>query len=125
MGRPLNIYVVDDSAVQTDIAKALLEKAGHAVTVNRSSAEALRDIPLRRPDCVLMDIMMPEIDGYDLCRRIRAMPELAETKVFMMSTKAFPSSESGRPNLGRAAISPSPSIPPPSCTSSSGSWPTP
>ena len=90
MGRPLNIYVVDDSVVQTDIAKALLEKAGHAVTVNRSSAEALRDIPAKRPDCVLMDIMMPEIDGYDLCRRIRSMPELAETKVFMMSTKAFP-----------------------------------
>jgi phosphoribosyl 1,2-cyclic phosphodiesterase/CheY-like chemotaxis protein len=89
MGRPLSIYVVDDSAVQTDIAKALLEKAGHVVTVNRSSAEALRDIPAKRPDCVLMDIMMPEIDGYDLCRRIRSMPELAQTKVLMMSTKAY------------------------------------
>ena len=42
MSRPLNIYVVDDSPVQTEIAKALLEKAGHVVTVNRSSAEALR-----------------------------------------------------------------------------------
>ena len=100
MGRPLNIYVVDDSAVQTDIAKALLEKAGHAVTVNRSSVEALRDIPVRRPDCVLMDIMMPEIDGYDLCRRLRSMPELAETKVFMMSTKAFPFERKRAAELG-------------------------
>jgi len=90
MGRPLKIYVVDDSPVQTEIVKALLEKAGHLVTTNRSSADALRDIPVKRPDCVLMDIMMPEIDGYDLCRRIRSMPELADTKVFMMSTKAFP-----------------------------------
>ena len=49
MGRPLNIYVVDDSAVQTDIAKALLEKAGHVVTTNRSSADALREIVHQSP----------------------------------------------------------------------------
>ncbi len=90
MGTPLKVYIVDDSAVQTDIAKALLEKAGHAVTINRSSADALRDIPARRPDCVLMDIMMPEIDGYELCRRLRSMPDLAHTKLLMMSTKAYP-----------------------------------
>jgi CheY-like chemotaxis protein/phosphoribosyl 1,2-cyclic phosphodiesterase len=90
MGKSLTIYIVDDSAVQTEIAKALLEKAGHAVTTNRSSADALRDIPSRRPDCVLMDIMMPEIDGYELCRRLRAMPDLARTKLLMMSTKAYP-----------------------------------
>jgi phosphoribosyl 1,2-cyclic phosphodiesterase/ActR/RegA family two-component response regulator len=90
MGKPLSIYIVDDSAVQTEIAKALLEKAGHAVITNRSSADALRDIPARRPDCVLMDIMMPEIDGYELCRRLRAMPGLAHTTLLVMSTKAYP-----------------------------------
>ncbi len=90
MGKQLSIYVVDDSAVQTEIAKALLEKAGHSVITNRSSADALRDIQAKRPDCVLMDIMMPELDGYELCRRLRAMPELGPTKLFMMSTKAYP-----------------------------------
>jgi len=90
MGKPLSVYVVDDSPVQMDIAKALLEKAGHVVTTSRSSAAALREIPTVRPDCVLTDIMMPEIDGYDLCRRLRAMSELGRTKIFMMSTKAFP-----------------------------------
>jgi CheY-like chemotaxis protein/HPt (histidine-containing phosphotransfer) domain-containing protein len=90
MGTSLRVYIVDDSAVQTEIARALLEKAGHAVTTSRSSAEALRDIPSSRPDCVLMDIMMPEIDGYELCRRLRAMPALARTTLLMMSTKAYP-----------------------------------
>ena len=90
MGKSLHVYIVDDSAVQTEIAKALLEKAGHVVITNRSSADALRDIPSRRPDCVLMDIMMPEIDGYELCRRLRAMPDLAHTKLLMMSTKTYP-----------------------------------
>src|SRR5258705_6386647 len=102
MGKPLNSYVVDDSPVQTEIAKALLEKAGHIVTINRSSAEALRDIPVKRPDCVIMDIMMPEIDGYDLCRRIRSMPDLAATKIFMMSTKAFPFERRRAAELGAA-----------------------
>lgn len=102
MSRPLKIYVVDDSPVQIEIARALLEKAGHAVTINRSSAEALRDIPVKRPDCVLTDIMMPEIDGYDLCRRIRSMPDLADTKIFMMSTKAFPFERRRAAELGAA-----------------------
>jgi phosphoribosyl 1,2-cyclic phosphodiesterase/CheY-like chemotaxis protein len=90
MGKPLSIYIVDDSAVQTEIARALLEKAGHTVVTNRSSAEALRDIPPRRPDCVLMDIMMPEVDGYELCQRLRAMPDLARTTLAIMTTKAYP-----------------------------------
>ncbi len=90
MGRPLSVYIVDDSTVQTEIARALLEKAGHAVTTNRSSADALRDIPAKRPDCVLMDIMMPELDGYELCRRLHSMAELTQTRLLMMSTKAYP-----------------------------------
>ena len=89
MGRPLNIYIVDDSAMQADIARALLEKAGHSVVTYRSGADALQDLPARRPDCILMDIMMPGLDGYELCRRLRAMEALAGTKLVMMSTKAY------------------------------------
>ena len=90
MAKPLNVYIVDDSKVQTDIARALLERAGHTVTINHSSVDALGVIAAARPDCVLMDIMMPGLDGYELCRRLRAMPELAQTKLLMMSTKAYP-----------------------------------
>ena len=90
MGRPLSVYVVEDSAVQLEIARALLEKAGHTVVTNRSSVDALRDIPAKRPDCVLIDIMMPQLDGYELCRRLRSMEQLAATRLVMMSTKAYP-----------------------------------
>jgi len=87
----LTVYIVDDSAVQADIARTLLEKAGHAVVSYRSGADALQDLPTKPPpDCILMDIMMPGVDGYELCRRLRAMPTLAATKLVMMSTKAYP-----------------------------------
>jgi phosphoribosyl 1,2-cyclic phosphodiesterase/CheY-like chemotaxis protein len=88
--RRLSVYVVDDSRTQAEIARALLEKGGHAVTVNLSSVDALRDIPRCRPDCVLLDIRMPGLDGYELCRRLSVMPELRDTKLVMVSTKAYP-----------------------------------
>ncbi len=88
--RRLSVYVVEDSRTQADIARALLEKSGHYVITNGSSVEALRDIPCQRPDCVLIDIMMPELDGYELCRRLREIPELGSTKLAMMSVKAYP-----------------------------------
>jgi len=90
VAKRLNVFIVDDSAVQADIARALLEKAGHSVFTYRSGAEVLQDLPARQPDCILMDIMMPGLDGYELCRRLRAMEALARTKLVMMSTKAYP-----------------------------------
>jgi phosphoribosyl 1,2-cyclic phosphodiesterase/CheY-like chemotaxis protein len=88
--KALSVYIVDDSRTQAEIARALLEKSGHSVRVNQSSVDALREIPSIRPDCVLMDIMMPGVDGYELCRRLRSMSELAGTKLVMMSTKTYP-----------------------------------
>jgi phosphoribosyl 1,2-cyclic phosphodiesterase/CheY-like chemotaxis protein len=88
--RKLRVSIVEDSRTQADIARALLEKGGHAVTVNSSSVDALRDIPGQRPDCVLIDVMMPELDGYELCRRLRSLPALAGTKLAMVSVKAYP-----------------------------------
>ena len=89
MTRRLRIHIVDDSRTQAEIARGLLEREGHQVVVSLSSLEALREVPAQRPDCVLMDIMMPEVDGHELCRRLRALPELAGTKLVMMSAKAY------------------------------------
>lgn len=90
MGKRLNVYIVDDSALQAEIARALLEKAGHSVVTYRAGSDALKDLAAAPPDCILTDIMMPGMDGYELCRRLRAMDALAGTKVVMMSTKAYP-----------------------------------
>jgi phosphoribosyl 1,2-cyclic phosphodiesterase/ActR/RegA family two-component response regulator len=89
--RKLTVYVVDDSRTQVDIARALLEKEGHTVLAHGSSEEALREIEAWKPDCVLVDLMMPGLDGYELCRRVRSQPALAATKLIVVSTKAYDS----------------------------------
>jgi phosphoribosyl 1,2-cyclic phosphodiesterase len=98
--RVLHVHIVDDSHTQAEITRAVLEKAGHVVTVTHSSTAALRDIPARVPDCVLIDLMMPELDGYELCRRLRLLPALAGTKIVVVSSKAFPFERKRAAELG-------------------------
>ena len=90
MGSKLRVYVVDDSRTQAEITRALLEKAGHEAIISTDSQEALARIPAAKPDCVLLDLMMPGLDGYELCRRLRGMPELAQTRLVVVSSKAYP-----------------------------------
>ena len=90
MAGKLTVYVVDDSRTQAEITRALLEKAGHDAIISTASQEALARIPAVKPDCVLFDLMMPGLDGYELCRRLRGMPELTGTKLVVVSSKAYP-----------------------------------
>ena len=90
MGGKLTVYVVDDSRTQAEIARGLLEKGGHEAIISTSSQEALAQIPCVKPDCVLFDLMMPGLDGYELCRRLREMPELVHTRLVVVSSKAYP-----------------------------------
>ncbi|HXH81519.1 MAG TPA: response regulator [Candidatus Tectomicrobia bacterium] len=90
MAGKLTVYVVDDSRTQAEITRALLEKAGHEAIISTASQEALARIPAVKPDCVLFDLMMPGLDGYELCRRLREMPELARTRLVVVSSKAYP-----------------------------------
>ena len=52
----------------------MLETAGHTVVSSESSQQALKEIPGARPDVVLTDLMMPEMDGFELCRELRRRP---------------------------------------------------
>jgi len=90
MAGKLRVYVVDDSRTQAEITRALLEKAGHEVILSTDSQDALAKIPGVKPDCVLFDLMMPGLDGYELCRRLRGMPDLAGSRLVVVSSKAYP-----------------------------------
>lgn len=84
-----SIYVVDDDPTMVTLISQLLSQAGHRVLSTTSSSDALDKIVAVRPDAVLLDIMMPGIDGLELCRRLRAQPSLSETKLVMVSSKSY------------------------------------
>ncbi len=80
--------VEDDRAVSHRIS-SILSEAGHSVTVAATSVEAFDTIAQSAPDCILVDILLPHIDGYDFCRRVRQDPRLRRTKIVVMSTKPY------------------------------------
>jgi len=85
----MNFYLVDDDADILTVLGRVLEAAGHKVEASTSSVHALKHIPVSRPDCVITDIMMPEMDGFELTRELRRRPELAEMKIIVLSAKAY------------------------------------
>lgn len=68
------ILVVDDNSANLALARSTLEDEGYAVVQAASGTEGLRQFELETPDCVLLDVRMPDLDGFAVCTRIRALP---------------------------------------------------
>lgn len=69
--RPANILVVDDEDSLTDLVSSALRFAGYDVRTEGNGIDALRAIKARSPDLIVLDVNMPELDGFEVCRRIR------------------------------------------------------
>lgn len=83
-----SIMVVDDVEDNVYLLKVLLESQGYRITTCYSGEEALGRLEEGlTPDLILLDVMMPGIDGYETCRRIHAMPGLASLPVIMLTAK--------------------------------------
>lgn len=68
----IRILIVDDTPANLHVLMELLEPAGYAVLAARSGAKALNIAAKALPDLVLLDVNMPEMDGYEVCRRLKA-----------------------------------------------------
>ena len=86
------ILVVDDQRTNAEMVAGLLRNLGYEVAIAHSGEEALDVVRGKAPDLVITDILMPGIDGYDLCRRLRAIPGTALLPVIMI-TSAEPQTE--------------------------------
>ena len=81
------ILIVDDSTASVAILRKML-KEGYCLQSACSGEEAIEIASQFRPDLILLDIVMPGIDGYEVCRRLREDPVLGYTKVIMVSSKS-------------------------------------
>jgi diguanylate cyclase (GGDEF)-like protein len=81
------ILIVDDEPNMAQIIEYNLRKAGYDTSTAHSGTEALESIKARRPDLIISDIMMPEMDGHELCRRVRESPSTSSIPFFFLTAK--------------------------------------
>jgi len=81
------VLVVEDSMPQREMITELLRGSGLNVTVASDGLEALEQIQSKCPDLVVLDIVMPKMNGYEVCRRLKADPKTQDVPVVMCSSK--------------------------------------
>lgn len=82
-----HVLVVEDEDSILLSLQFLLAQAGYTVTTARDGVAALRALEAQAPDLVLLDVMLPLLDGFELCRRIRANPALADTRIMLLTAR--------------------------------------
>jgi phosphoribosyl 1,2-cyclic phosphodiesterase/ActR/RegA family two-component response regulator len=85
----LRFLIVDDDPDLTALVLALLEAAGHEVRTAGTGSEALGALETFSPDCVLVDLMLPDMDGFDLCTRLRPQDAPHGPKLVVVSAKHY------------------------------------
>ena len=89
---PSTILIVDDTPAIHVMIAALLRDDAYQLEHAYSGEEALTKVLAVSPDLVLLDIMMPDIDGFEVCRRLRSLPEVSEVPIIMLTALANRSS---------------------------------
>jgi signal transduction histidine kinase len=84
-GRPAKILVVDDNEANRALAQSTLDDEGYTVVLANDGAEGIAAFERERPDCVLLDVRMPGIDGFAACKAMRALPLGEETPILFLT----------------------------------------
>ena len=82
-----HVLVVDDEDSITLSLRHLMKREGYQVSVARDGEEALAAVAADPPDLMLLDVMIPRRDGYDVCQTIRANPAWADVRIVMVSAR--------------------------------------
>ncbi len=82
-----HVLVIEDEDNIAIALDYLLGRAGYSHERLATGAGAMERIAQRRPDLVLLDVMLPDISGYEICQAVRMDPELADVKILMMTAR--------------------------------------
>jgi two-component system cell cycle response regulator len=92
MHQSKRILVVDDNATNLEIFNEMLGDE-YIVETASNGHDAIELAEKHRPRVVLLDVMLPGIDGYETCRRLRSLPNMRHARIIMVSAKAMPSEQ--------------------------------
>lgn len=84
---PHKILIVDDEPNIVISLEFLMQQSGYEVATARDGADAMQKIATFQPDLVLLDIMLPQLNGFEICQRIRENSQWNRIKVIMLSAK--------------------------------------
>lgn len=79
------ILMVDDDKLVTDLLDKILRSEGYETTAVNDSAKAIETARLVVPDLILLDLMMPQPDGFRVCRMLRELPEFSRTPIIIVT----------------------------------------
>lgn len=102
--KPYDILIVEDNAEQASLTKMLMEEYGFRAHYVTKSTEAFKTIQSDKPGVVILDLMMPELDGLRLCKKIKSSPMLDKTKIIIYSGKMYDSDRRKAIELGADAF---------------------
>ena len=87
MSKPPSVLIVDDEPNIVLSLQFLMKKTGFEVRTAKDGEEAMAEISRAAPDLVLLDVMMPKIDGFSICAQIRANPEWKDMRIIMLTAR--------------------------------------
>jgi DNA-binding response OmpR family regulator len=87
MSKPQSVLIVDDEPNILLSLQFLMKKTGYEVRTAKDGEEAMTEMERAAPDLILLDVMMPKIDGFSICERIRANPEWRDVRIIMLTAR--------------------------------------
>ncbi len=112
MGETRKILVVDDEPNLRELVSGRLEQNGYEVTTAADGYQALTKVKQSQPDLIILDLMLPKIDGYTVCRMLKSSSETSEIPIIMFTARSAPDDERRGREMGADAYITKPFEPP-------------
>lgn len=88
-----SVLIIEDDRSLADVVAYNLRNEGYEVLQAHDGQDGINQAQLKHPDVVILDLMLPVVDGHDVCRRLRADPVMRNTRIIMLTAKAEESDE--------------------------------
>ncbi|MFQ5949446.1 MAG: PleD family two-component system response regulator [Nitrospiria bacterium] len=86
--KPKRVLIVDDEDFVRELVRIMLESCGIETIEGKNGLEAIEKAQSEKPNLILLDVMMPKMDGYEACRQLKSNPETAQIPIVMLTARS-------------------------------------